>query len=260
MLDRRKKESHKGDNGKVMVIGGSPMFYGAPILCALGAEASGADLVFPFIPPEHVEAAKSYSLNFIIHPFQQSAITLADVDAIVEFHTKADVVVIGPGLEQDTDTANVLKALLPQLKRPTVIDAGALIETSIYPAITILTPHRGEFKALTGDDPTPENVQKWAGTLGVIMVCKGPQDVIANREMIALNETGNAAMTVGGTGDVLSGLIAGLISQGITPLDACEMATNVLGVCAENLTHLQSSVRALDLIHHIPVMMHKLSD
>jgi len=252
---KRDKNSHKGDNGKVMIVGGSQMFHGAPILCALGAENSGADLVFPFIPPCQAEAAKTYSLNFIIQTFAENILTSKDVKSIYNMSKKMDAVVIGPGLGTDSKTKRAVKSLLNHLSVPTVVDASALFYTNTFPKTTVLTPHRGEFQEMTGDEPTEKNVQKWAKHLDVTIVCKGPEDIIADRDEIAINKTGNSCMTVGGSGDVLSGLIGGLISQGMEPFDAGEYATRILGKIGESLTELQGGFRAHDLANGISGMM-----
>jgi len=254
---KRKKDSHKGDNGKVMIIGGSERFYGAPILSALGAEYSGVDLVYPFIPPMHADAAKTYSLNFIIQTFAENHLTIKDVKSILNFSKKADSIVIGPGLGTNLKTKQAVKALLTHLDIPTVVDASALMYLNTFPKKTVLTPHRGEFKELTGDDPTPKNVQKWAKDMKVTIVCKAPEDIIADKDELALNNTGNAMMTVGGSGDVLSGLIGGLIAQGMTLFDAGKYGTEILGKAAEELAGTQESLRAVELVYAIPSIMKK---
>src|SRR3990167_5944241 len=114
----RDPHSHKGDNGKVMVIAGSAQFHGAPILCALGAEYSGADLIYPFIPARHAEAAKSYSLNFILHTFDDH-LAAKDVKAMLHFSEQMDAVVIGPGLGSEAKTKKAIKEILSGLKVPT---------------------------------------------------------------------------------------------------------------------------------------------
>jgi len=252
---QRKPDSHKGENGKVMVIGGNAMYHGAPILCALGAEYSGVDLVFPFIPPCHAQVARTYSLNFIIQTFAEDHLTSKDVKQILNFSNKADVVVIGPGLGKETDTLKAVKELLGEMQKPTVVDASALIYTNNLPDITVLTPHRGEFKELTGDNPTTKNVQKWARNLNATIICKGPQDIIADKDEIAINKTGNALMTVGGTGDVLGGFIAGLMAQKCKPFEACQIASNILGLAAEELAKEQNSLRAQELLEIIPKLL-----
>ena len=254
---KRKKDSHKGENGKVMVIGGNAMFHGAPILCALGAEYSGVDLVFPFIPPCHAQVARTYSLNFILQAFVKDRLTSQDIKRILKFSEKVDVVVIGPGLGNEKDTLKAVKELLSKLNKATVVDANALMYTHNLPKITVLTPHCGEFKELTGDDPTSKNVQKWARNLNATIVVKGPEDIIADKDELIINKTGNALMTVGGTGDVLSGLIGGLMAQGHEPIDACQIATSTLGEIAEYLAKDQNSLRAHELAQLIPVMLPK---
>lgn len=254
MLER-KKDSHKGDNGKIIIIGGSEVFYGAPILSALGAEYSGVDLVYPFIPAIHAESAKTYSLNFIISTFEENHLTMKDIKSILNFSKKVDAIVIGPGLGTHPKTKTAVKTLLAHLNVPTVVDASALMYSNTFPKITVLTPHRGEFKEITGDDPLPKNIQKWAKDMNVTIVCKGPEDIIANKDELVISKTGNPLMTVGGTGDVLSGLIGGLIAQGMTPFDAGKYGTEILGKIAENLANSQGNIRAIDLIYTIPTII-----
>jgi len=248
----RDPNSHKGENGKIMIIGGSPMFHGAPILCALAAENAGVDLVFPFMPPCHLDAAKTYSLNFILQGFQENILTSKDVKGILNFSQQVDAVVIGPGLGKDARTRTAVKSILAHLKVPTVVDASALMYTNNLPEVCCLTPHRGEFLNMTGEDPTPKNVQKWSKNLKATIVCKGPEDIIAYGNEVAINNTGCALMTVGGTGDVLSGFIGGLMAQGMSPLEAGKYATRVLGTLAENLGEMENSIQAIDLAHAIP--------
>lgn len=254
---KRKTDSHKGENGKVMIIGGNAHFHGAPILCALGAEYSGVDLVFPFLPPCHAQVARTYSLNFLVRTFEEDHLTAKDVKQILNASEKADVIVMGPGLGSEKSTQSAVKTLLSKLEIPTVIDADALIYTNSLPKITVLTPHRGEFRTLTGEEPTPENIQKWAKNLNATIVCKGPEDIIADTDEVVINKTGNALMTVGGTGDVLSGLIGGLIAQQYNPVEACRTATSILGEAATMLAQGQNSLRAQELINMIPRMLHK---
>lgn len=256
---KRNSNSHKGENGKVMVIGGSAMFHGAPVLCALGAEYSGVDLVFPFMPPDHAQVARTYSLNFILQTFAKDHLTMKDVKPILKFSEKADVVVMGPGLGNEKDTAKAIKELLLRLEKPTVVDASALIYVNTLPRVTVLTPHRGEFLKLTGDEPIPENVQKWARNLNATILCKGPQDIMADEDELVVNEAGNPLMTVGGTGDVLSGLIGGLMAQGYEPVEACRIATTTLVSAANHLAQHQDSIRAQELAEMIPKFLHKQS-
>lgn len=253
---KRKQNSHKGDNGKVLVIGGNAHFHGAPILCALGAEHSGVDLVFPMLPPCHAQVARTYSLNFIVHYFAETHLTNVDVLPILDMSEKVDVVVIGPGLGKEKETQKAVKTILHKLQKPTVIDADALIYTNTLPKDAILTPHHGEFKELTGDEPTDQNVQKWARNLNATIVCKGPEDIIADQDQIIINKTGTPFMTVGGSGDVLSGIIGGLIAQGYETIDACRAATYLIGKAGETLAEHEHAVKAHTLAKMIPRMLH----
>jgi NAD(P)H-hydrate epimerase len=254
MLDR-KKDSHKGDHGRIMVIGGSPLFYGAPILTSLAAEYSGVDLVYPVLPESQVPTIKNYSLNLIIQTFKGDYLTPDDVKGIAGMAEKMDAVVIGPGLGNESKTQNAVKKLLSLMTVPTVVDASALIFTNHLPGITVLTPHRGEFKELTGEDATPENVQKWAKQLGCTILCKGPEDIIADSDELSINKTGTTLMTVGGTGDVLSGFIGGLLAQGVEPFDAAKHAVHLLGIAGEEISGYQGSLRAIDLVYQIPQLL-----
>jgi NAD(P)H-hydrate epimerase len=251
----RDPNSYKGQNGKVMVIGGNELMHGAPTLCALGSEASGADLTYLFLPPCHAEVARTYSLNFIVHSFHKNHLTTKDVKSMLEFSQNVDVVVIGPGLGRESETAEAIKELLAKLEKPTVVDAEALIFTNHWPKTAVLTPHRGEFHRLTGEEATVETVQKWAKSLNATILCKAPKDIIADPNHLRINETGNALMTVGGTGDLLSGFVAGLMSQGFDPMEACYKATNLLGLGAEHLTQTQATFRAYDLARMIPNLL-----
>jgi len=252
---KRNRNSHKGDHGRVMIIGGSEMFYGAPILSSLGAEATGVDLIFPYLPPQHSEAAKQYSLNFILSTFKKSHLSSADVKSILRMSEKMQAVVIGPGLGTHKETQAAVKTLLSELQIPTVVDASGLFYTNKLPKTCVMTPHQGEFKELTGKEATPENIQQAANDLGVVMLCKGSKDVIAHQEDVAINDTGNPLMTVGGSGDVLSGVVAGLLAQGMNAFEAAHQAVRLLAIAGERLAETQGSLRAMDLVYQIPQLV-----
>ncbi len=254
---KRDPKSHKGQNGKVMIIGGNEWFHGAPILCSLGAENSGADLIFPILPACHAQVARTYSLNFIIHSFKETHLTTKDLDFILEMSQKVDTVVIGPGLGENPKTQKAIIKLLHELEKPIVIDASAINYSNSLPKISILTPHRGEFKKLTNEEPTPENVQKWATNLNATIVCKGPEDIIANEHEVIINKTGTPKMTVGGTGDVLSGVIGGLIAQEVEPIEACRVATHVMGRAGEILSEQEHGIKAEHIAKMLPRMLHE---
>lgn len=255
-MKERDPNSHKGDHGIVLVVGGNEVFHGAPILAALGAEHSGADLVLPFVPYHHAELTRGYSLNFIVNNFEKSHLSSKDTRHILTFSKKSDVVVLGPGLGNAAETVTAVKALFKKIQKPMVIDASALMYSANFPEGSVLTPHRSEFKDLTGEEPTEKNVQKWARDLKVTILVKGPKDIIASADELISCKTGNALMTVGGTGDVLAGFIGGLMAQGYASVDACQIATSTLGNIAETIAESQSSLRAHEMAKLIPAFMH----
>lgn len=249
---KRNSEAHKGDYGRVMVIGGSETFYGAPLLSSLGAEAIGVDLIYPVLPPQHLEAAKGYSLNFLLSAFKTPHLSTADVKSILRSSEKMQAVVLGPGLGTHPETQRAVKLLLGELQVPTVVDAEALMYSNRLPKVCVMTPHRGEFKELTGKDPTPENVQQAAKDLSVVMLCKAPLDRVAYQEKLAMNTTGNPLMTVGGTGDVLSGVVAGLLAQGMEAFEAALQGVRLVGLAGDRIAERQGSLRAMDLVYELP--------
>jgi NAD(P)H-hydrate epimerase len=251
---QRKINSHKGDNGKIMIIGGNARFHGAPILCALGAEYSGVDMIYPFMPPCHAQVARTYSCNFILDTFAETMLTLKDVTRILNLSKDMDAVVIGPGLGTHKNTKAAVKKLLANLKVPTVVDACAIMFSNQLPKDVVFTPHHGEFRELTGQEPNAKNARKLAETLKATIVLKGPQDIIATPDEVAINDTGNALMTVGGSGDVLSGVIGGFIAQGYSCFEAGKLGVRMLGLAGESLGATQASVRAIDLAMAIPVV------
>lgn len=268
---QRSPDSHKGQNGRVCIIGGSTHFHGAPIFAGLSAEKSGADLIFPIVPNCHSEVTKQASYNFICHYFKLNHLTRIDLPQIKKVLAKSDVAVIGPGLGTKNTTLNALSELMRGIEVPMIIDASALQiipklleENDLLPPNTILTPHHGEFAAMTGKEIPPnlkqqkELVQKYAEKLEAIILLKGPTDILANSEnCLEINKAGNAGLTVGGTGDALAGLIGSLISQRIDPFQACQKSIKIIGQAGENLFKEKGySYTTLDLIHEIPKLVY----
>lgn len=245
---QRNPHSHKGMNGRVMIIGGSDEYYGAPILSAMGALYSGADLVYLCIPEMHAVAARSFSPDFIVRPFAATHLTKEVAPHLLTLTHNCDAVLIGPGLGDSPETMEAVAALVEGINLPTVLDASAIQvfqEIAINPTQPIvITPHHGEFEALTGKSikiatrvEHKETVLKnLASSLGINIVLKGPQDLIASEKgEVVLNTTGNAGMTVGGSGDVLSGFITSLIAQGAEPANACQAAAYIFGKTGDEL-------------------------
>jgi NAD(P)H-hydrate epimerase len=206
-LKKRRKDSHKGDNGRVLIVGGSERYHGAPIYAAAAASML-VDLVYVATPC--VDIVKSYSPDFIV------------TDEILEYPYDAAVIGVGMGVKREA--LEVMKTLDRK-----VIDADGLKilkEDLDRAAGSILTPHRGEFEHLFGPLPTTlnekiETVREKAETHDCTIILKGEVDIIADASGYKLNYTGNEGMTTGGTGDILAGLTAGFLSSNEAFQAAC---------------------------------------
>lgn len=224
-LRPRQPWTRKGDHGRVLVIGGNETYSGAPALAALGAIRAGADLVTILTPQLLSTAIRSYSPEFIVQPFQTSHLTVNGISS--DLVAQNDVVLLGPGLGKHPDTQEAVRLILELVKKqkkPVVIDADALklVDMTQLSIHTILTPHAGEFAHLTGT-PLPTGLKMFTTRKHLVRqvttsspnlwVVKGHWDIVADPNQLKVNKTGTELMTQGGTGDVLAGLIAGLIRQ-----------------------------------------------
>lgn len=235
-MKSRSASSHKGENGKVAVIGGSPHMHGAPILSALAAEAGGPDLVFVCLPPEHVEAAKQHSLNFQVHPLTAGDYGPEDVKNVLELLATMDAAVIGPGLATGEVSLKALRDTIAAASCPLVLDATALQANTIDAVgdkSAILTPHLGELERmnLKPDDLPALTAQR----LNLTIVLKGQTDRVFAGGNVQEIQGGNAGLTVGGTGDTLAGLIGGLIAQGFDHEQAGALACKTIKRAATGL-------------------------
>ena len=231
--------SHKGQNGRVLVIAGGP-YTGAPALVGFGALGVGADLIHIATPALAAPVVAGYSPSLIVHPLVGHRLLREDTRLILELAARADVVAIGPGLGDAEGTLEAVKDVIRNLTLPLVIDADAIKAVGSDPKTlagkkAVITPHSREFKGLTGKTlaETPEErasaVRDAAKSLSVTILLKGPVDIVSDGDRVKYNYTGNPGMTVGGTGDVLCGIVAGLISKGMPPYDAARLAVFVNG-------------------------------
>lgn len=253
--------SHKGDNGRVAVIGGSFAMHGAPLFSALAAEASGADLIHVAVPAVHATVARLTSLNFQVKPFAGDELTEIDIQPLQELLAALDCAVIGPGINRSPKTLKVLQTLIAEASCALVLDASALQPwtlDAVRGKSVILTPHLGELERM---GLSPDDVTNAAIGHGVTIHVKGAVDQIAGDDgSLTEVDGGNAGLTVGGTGDVLAGLIAGLWSQGFTPKEACRTASLVIKSAAENLrTQKGFAYTAQDVIALIPEFLTRVS-
>ncbi len=264
-LGKRKPDSHKGENGRVLVVGGSELYSGAPALAAFGALNSGADLVVLAVPEANFDVTRSYSPDFIVRKYKGEFLNSGAVDTIIELAGQSDALVIGPGLGVKKETREAVLNILKKVRLPVVIDADALKfiggkEGSIKPGDVVLTPHAGEFKALSGKNAREKEVADYAKEHKFTVLMKAREDLIASPEgKLRKNATGNAGMTVGGTGDVLSGVVAGFIAQGLSAFDSACCAAFVTGAAGDELEEWKGyAYMASDLAEEIPLVLKKL--
>ena len=250
-----------------MVLGGSYIYHGAPALSSLAALRTGADLVYTCVPKINVQSTRAVSPNLIVIPLADSKLTRGAVNKLLgQIPSDLDSSTIGMGLSiQDPEALKLLvKSLLDRDVRLS-LDASALVNY-ILPLLSgknvIVTPHPGEFKRMFGEVP-PESkksriamVEKFAKKHSVTIILKGSTDIISNGTTTYLNTKNIPAMTVGGTGDILSGIIAGILAQNRDVLESAVTATYFNGL-AGKMTQKKfgTHMTATDLLDVLPNVM-----
>ena len=268
ILPNRNMTAHKGNFGRILLLCGSRGYTGAAYLAAMGAQRTGAGLVYLGVP-ESIYAIEAVKLNEpIVFPLpdEDGQLAAAAVDEIRTLLLKMDAVLIGPGLGQSKGTLAVLKTVLREFHGPVVLDADGINLLAQHKfllrgrtAPTVLTPHEGEFVRLAGDIGADRRsaAEKLARELGCIVVLKGHGTIITDGVTSYRNPTGNPGMAVGGSGDVLAGMVSSLLGQGIVPLEAAAAAAWLHGAagdrCAEKLG--QYAMLPTDLLEELPRLM-----
>ena len=268
ILPDREKAAHKGDFGRILLLCGSRGYTGAAYLSAMGALRSGAGLVFLGVP-ESIYAIEAVKLNEAIVfplPDEGGRISIKAIPEILERLPRMDAVVIGPGLGQSADVLVVVKAVLQNASCPVVLDADGINVMAEHKdilrertGVTILTPHGGEFARLGGSSAGDRVLQSgaMARDLGCIVLLKGARTVITDGETTYINPTGNPGMAVGGSGDVLAGIIGSFLGQGIGPLEAAACGAYVHGeagdLCARQLG--QYGMLPTDMLNVLPRLL-----
>jgi ADP-dependent NAD(P)H-hydrate dehydratase len=258
--------SKKGDNGIVLVVGGNRIYHGAPLLASLAALRSGTDLVYTAVPRSNIVATRSFSPNIIALPLPDDKLTVGASNRLLAVIPKRpDSAAIGMGMTIAKPAAllTIIKGLLARNSK-LVLDASALIPSmldEISGSETIITPHIGEYKRIFGENlPDSEverisNIQKCAKQYRVVILLKGWIDIISDGERVGINRTHNCAMTVGGTGDILTGIVAGLLTK-VKPFEASLLGSYFNGV-AGNLAYKRIGLHlaATDLLEDLPTAM-----
>jgi NAD(P)H-hydrate epimerase len=260
---------HKGDFGRLLVVGGSSVFSGAPAFASIAALRSGIDIVYTASPEKTAQAIAAMSPDLISIKLQGANLNPSNVAELEPYLSKVDAVVLGPGLGLDSETCEFVKLFVDKVEQASkalLLDADGLKAFAKFKRPLriplVLTPHAGEFAVLAGQS-LPENdvdfesrvdlIQETAKELEAVLLVKGKADIICSFDKVKLNFTGNAGMTVGGTGDVLAGIIGGLLAQKTDAFEAAVAGAFVNGACGdfasvENGSHLLAS----DLLERIP--------
>ena len=249
-LPEREQTAHKGDFGKILLLCGSRGYTGAAYLAAMGTLRAGAGLVFLGVP-ESIYGIEAVKLNeAIVFPLPDEDGKLSEkaIPEILERLSKMDAVLIGPGLGQSEGIYRVVEAVLQQAQCPVVLDADGINVVAAHMDIlrkrtapTILTPHAGEFARLGGVMEAGRQIaaENMAEDLGCVMLLKGSGTVITDGSTTYINPTGNPGMAVGGSGDVLAGMITALLGQGISALESAACGAWLHGaagdICAEEI-------------------------
>lgn len=271
-LKNRDSSSHKGNNGRLLVVGGSRDYSGAPAIAGMAAIGAGADLVYVMAPEKAAEAIKATSPDLIVKSLDGDKLSLKHVNDVIEISENVDAVLIGPGAGIDDDTSKLFNVLVSKIKKPIVIDADGLKQVDLSLIKNrediILTPHIFEFKSFFNIDDglkldidsydfekVDENItefQQIARRIGGSVIVKGQYDLILSGTRFRINKSGNPGMTVGGTGDALSGIATALLAQGLDTFDSACLAVFINGLAGdEAFKEKGNGFSATDLVSYI---------
>jgi ADP-dependent NAD(P)H-hydrate dehydratase / NAD(P)H-hydrate epimerase len=265
----RSPTAHKGDFGRLLVVGGSEVYSGAPTLVSLAAMRTGVDIVYLAAPEKNAYDISSMSPDLITIKLEGKNLNPANMETLKPFLGMVDAVAMGPGMGLAPETQEFVKACVEEVEKagkPLLLDADGLKAFAKFKrplkVPLVLTPHAGEYTILTGET-LPENqqervamIQKTAKKLSATVLVKGKVDIICSAERSKLNFTGNPGMTVGGTGDVLSGIVGGLMAQHVDPFEAAVAGAFVNGAAGDFVTgEIGYHMVATDIIDWIPRLL-----
>ncbi len=268
LIPQRDPWTHKGDFGKVLLLCGSKGYTGAAALAAMGALRSGAGLVYLGVP-DCIYAIEAVKLTEpIVFPLPDDGVCYSSqaVGPVGQMFNKMDAVLLGCGCGQSEGVHALLEAVLTQYQGPVVLDADGINCLRRHKDIlrertspTILTPHDGEFSRLGGklSEDRISSAANMANDLGVIVLLKGHKTVITDGDKTYVNHTGNPGMAVGGSGDMLAGMLISLLGQGLPPLEAAACAAYFHGAagdsCANELG--QAGMLPTDMLQVLPRLL-----
>lgn len=264
----RNQNTHKGDYGRVLILAGSEGFTGAPSLAAKGALRTGAGLIFTGVPRTvyPIVAAKLDAPMVFPLPDEDGRLSPDALPGILEKLETADACLLGPGLGRAPGVETLVLELIRRCRCPLVLDADGINAAAGHIDVlrgaacpVILTPHEGEFRRLTQAPETDRitGAMTLARETGAIVLRKGHETVITDGKKTYVNRTGNAGMATGGSGDVLAGILAALLGQGIPPLEAAAAAAWLHGTAGDLAAGRlgQYALGPLDLLEALPRLL-----
>ncbi len=269
-LPKRPPEFHKGDAGRILVIAGSAGMTGAGGMASLACIRSGSGAVLWAIPKSLNTIAETLCLEVMSLPIPETNSGAPSMEAreiLVEAARENDCVILGPGLPVAGDTGELMRLLIPEIYPPLILDGGAFSAMGADMMIirkrqspTIITPHPGEMARITGK--TIDDIQKkrqdfatkYAKLSGAVVALKGNGSIVTDGKEVYVNSTGNPGMATPGSGDVLTGVIAALVGQGMSPLEATKLGVYLHGLAGDLAAKEkgQHGVIATDMIDKLP--------
>lgn len=273
VIQPRRVDSHKGDNGVICVIGGSRIFHGAPFSTSMSAMRTGADLVYLCVPKLIAPSVRALSPDLIVFPVADAKLTRGAADAILKWLPEIDSLVMGPGMgRQNLDgVKKIVGNVCLERQIRAVFDAEAQnteVLTLVKGKGCISTPHPGEFKRVFGEalgdslEDKIDSTRRKAEEYGITLVLKGFETVITDGSKVYVNKTGSPAMTCGGIGDTLSGVIGCLLAQSVgTDLKSIEIAaaaSYIVGLAGAKAAELKGfHLVASDIVEQLPSVVRR---
>ena len=269
-LPKRAEDAHKGDFGRVLIVAGSPGMTGAGCMAAIAAQKAGAGLVTLALPESLNPIAEVKLTSAMSRPLPEpGAPVLGDraAELVLEWAGEFDVVAIGPGVGRAVETQDAVRRVVSDLALPLIVDADGLNALAGRAEVLkdarglrLLTPHPGEMAGLLGHEGVSrvqadrvEVAASFAREHGVVLALKGAGTVVTDGERVHVNVSGNPGMATGGTGDVLTGMMAGLLCQGLQPFEAVQLAVFVHGLAGDLAARArgQLSMTAEDVLEYV---------
>jgi ADP-dependent NAD(P)H-hydrate dehydratase len=271
VIQPRHVDSHKGDNGVVAVVGGSRIFHGAPFFTSISATRAGADMVYLAVPKLIAVSIRALTPDLIIFPMADAKLTKGAADAFLKWLPEIDCLVLGPGMgRQNLEGARkIVSQVALERKVRVSLDAEAQ-NVELYSLLKgkgcITTPHPGEFKRVFRTDPgnsleeRMRSVKSKAQEFGITILMKAHESIISDGEQVYVNRSGGAAMTCGGIGDTISGVIGAFCAQAVgtnlKPVEIVAAASYIVGRAGEKAESIRGfHLVATDIIEQLPAVL-----